>query len=306
MRLFGPTTVLLAACGGGALPPPPPGPAALTASVQQKQVPTGGPVTLTVQVALADGWSLELPDPVVEGLTVERVGEPHSRRLGDRDAQDLSFALTGEDGSYLIDIPEVVASGPAGESLPLDPEPLFVDIGAAGPSSEVTDFVSTPPPEPVPWAWIACGGVAALAGAGLALWAWRRRSPVLAPPPPPPDVATLAAWQQARDAHRAGDLTDHALAVTLSSLFRDYLEAVLAFPAPARTTREILSYLRHHGLLTDSQRGRARAVLTATDRVKFAREGGGDDFFDALDADLRAVVDATRPRAAPPAEPDDA
>jgi hypothetical protein len=47
--------------------------------------------------------------------------------------------------------------------------------------------------------------------------------------------------------------------------------------------------------------GRARHILDATDRLKFAREGGGTGFFEALDDDFTAVLDATRPRVEEPA-----
>jgi hypothetical protein len=102
------------------------------------------------------------------------------------------------------------------------------------------------------------------------------------------------AWDEAR---RAG-LDDHALALRLSNVLRTYFDDAIGFPASARTTREILVHLE--GVLDAAHRGRARHILDATDRLKFAREGGGAGFFEALDDDFAAVLEATRPRAEEP------
>lgn len=92
-----------------------------------------------------------------------------------------------------------------------------------------------------------------------------------------------------------------ALALELSRILRVYVEAITGFPATARTSREILRALETEARLELSLRVRAGHILDATDRLKFAREGGGEGFFKALDEDFLAVLDATRPKPPPPA-----
>ena len=122
------------------------------------------------------------------------------------------------------------------------------------------------------------------------------------PPPLPPHVLAERAWAEAL----AAGMDDHALAVALSMVLRAYLEGRGGFPATAGTTTEILGHLEKGGfgdrtLGIDDRMRRAR-ILDATDRLKFAREGGGENFFAALDADFRAVLQATRPSAPMPTE----
>ena len=48
--------------------------------------------------------------------------------------------------------------------------------------------------------------------------------------------------------------------------------------------------------LPEGNMARARRLLRATDRVKYAELRPGQDFFEDLEADLRAFVGSTRPR----------
>ncbi len=297
-------TLALAACGDLALPPAPAQPADLRAMVDAKKVDKGQPIALTVRSWTTPGWTVPAPTLTVEGLEATPGPAQAPVRVGEGERLEQRWALAGEPGSYVIDLPPVTATGPGGQTLDIDPPPIFVDIGVQGPAaSGLSDFEAEPPPEPPPWGLIGGAGAATLALAGLGFWLWRRsRRPAPDAPPLPPHEQLLLDWQQAQARAAAGALDDHGLALALSTLFRRYLEAVLGFPATARTTREILHYLRQNQLLGESDRNRARDLLDATDRLKFAREGGGAAFFADLDSNLRAVVDATRPRAALPAE----
>ena len=88
---------------------------------------------------------------------------------------------------------------------------------------------------------------------------------------------------------------DFEKAQALSSIFRDYTEAALGFPASAWTTTEILEKLRSMVRLTEGNVPRARRLLRAPDRVKYAEQVPGRDFFEDLDAALRAFLGSTRP-----------
>ena len=108
-----------------------------------------------------------------------------------------------------------------------------------------------------------------------------------------PDVEALEAWSRVRE---NPDLDDHERAVELSRLFRRYIERVMTcLPATRWTQREILSGLESVDKLGDETLLRCRSLLSATDTLKFARRGGGDAFFDALDHDLKQVIEHTCP-----------
>jgi hypothetical protein len=261
----------------------------MAASVRSAKVGADQPIELTVAGDAPPGWTIELGAPSSEGLAVAA-----SDPVQDGSHVSQQFTLTGPTGSYVIELAPGRANGPEGTTMDLPMAPLFVDIGVEGPSGgPMADLLPTPPEREIPWIWIAAGaGAVALLGAGL--YALRRSRPSLPPPPPyPAHVVARRAWD---DARRAG-LDDHALALRLSAVLRAYFDQAIGYPASARTTREILAHLEQAGTLDAAHRGRARHILDATDRLKFAREGGGAGFFEALDDDFGAVLDATRPRA---------
>ena len=90
-------------------------------------------------------------------------------------------------------------------------------------------------------------------------------------------------------------------------ILREYIEACAGIPASKATTAEIWEGLAIAGIdgrpITDSLRGHIAQILDATDRLKFAREGGGDGFFQSLDKHFQTIINETRPR--PPADESD-
>ena len=290
---------LLAACGEVALPPAADAPASVAAAVVDKQVGEGEPVVLTLRTRLAEGWTLGEVGLAVEGLEVDGQAPSAPRQVGAYTVAEQQLELTGPNGSYVIDVAPVVATGPGGETLELDPDPIFVDVGVQGPASTLSEFEAAPPPAETPWAWIAAAVAALLLLGGLGAWRWSRRGEGPTEVPPTPLEQARSDWAAARSAWTTGSIDDHALSVRLSAVFRAWLEATLGFPATARTTREILSYVEHHGLLVEDDRARARRLLDATDRLKFAREGGGAAFFEGLDGDFDAVLRAAQPERSP-------
>ncbi|MBL8617195.1 MAG: hypothetical protein JNM72_16415 [Deltaproteobacteria bacterium] len=289
--------LLLAACGPTAAPPPPPGPVHVDLSAAARSVLAGEDAALTVEVGLAPGWSLELGSPAAEGFTVEPTGEEGPTNDRGRATRSLRYRLSGGPGSAVVRLPPATATGPAGEQLPVEVPPLFIDLGVTGPSGGLSEELAlAPPPAGPPWALIGGAGAAlALVVGGLLL---ARRRP--APPPVPlsPEQEARRAWAAAR----AAGLDDHALAFALSDALRRFLEQISGWPATAATPREINAWIAEVGLLDAALRPRAARVLDATDRLKFARDGGGAGFFDPLEEDLFAVIAAaSRPAPLPPA-----
>ncbi len=283
----------LAACGA---PAPAPAPvAAVEARAWLEAVGDGGG-TLVVQVGYDPAGQVSWADPAVDRLHFVDAGPPQRERIGGREVLTSRWTFTGAPGSY--EIPALVASW-TGDGGPVEAatSPLFVDLGVPplGRDGELADIEEPGRVWAIPWGAVAVGGgVSALllGGVGLALWRGRR-----APPPAPvdpPDIRVLRAWDAIR-----GDasLSDEEKATRLSGLFRAYVEEVLGFPATAWTTSEIVDRLGQLAHLPEGNMPRAKRLLRATDRVKFAGVRAGSDLFAEGDADLRAFIGSTRPRA---------
>ena len=294
------TGLLLLACTGGdvleALSPPL---AEVRVEAEASKVGSGEPVIIEIEALAADGWSIQAGVPMVDGLEVELVETEGPSMVDDRSVQTWRYALTGPDGSYVVATTEGQATGPGEQTRAFEPSPLFVDIGVDGPvGGEMDGFADVPPPEPPPYKWMAAAAAAVLAFLGL-LWGllrWLKGRAKPEAPPIPAHIVAQGAWADAR----ATVDDDHALALQLSMILREYIEAVTPIPATAATTMEISEGLCRTGFngrpLTDDDRVPVEKILDATDRLKFAREGGGDAFFEELDRHFETVINASRPR----------
>lgn len=255
----------LAACDAGEAPPDaPPGPAAW---VEAARVAEGEPV----RVHAPSTVQLSVPEAL------------HAVRVSDGDDGTSVWEVRGEAGSYVLDV-----------AVPGAPEPvsLYIDIGVDGPTAGALEDALPPSPAPAPrWPWL----LAALAGlVVVGVGAWRAFVRLRPPEPPPepdvPDVVARKAWAALR---ARTDLDAEALAGGLSDVYRRYLDATHAWPATARTRREILDNLA--GELPVAQLERARRLLGATDLVKFSEHGARGALLEALDDDFAALV-VPRPR----------
>ncbi len=289
----------IAGCGGGdVLPALAPPQADVEVVLVEAKVPSGDPAMVTVRTTAAEGWSFETIVPYAENLEVSLVAETGPATVNDRQVVTRQYAMSGPDGSYVIATTEGEATGPGGQSRTFESVPLFVDIGVEGPTGGPMDgFATTPPPEPTPWRAIVLSALAAAVVLGLLLW-WRRRRgqrESVAPPPVPPHIVAQGAWADAR----ATIKDEHAQAVRLSMVLREYLEARTGIPASKATTTEIWDALSRTGVdgrpINDALKGHIAQILDATDRLKFARVGGGASFFQELDAHFGVIMQVTRP-----------
>ena len=284
--------LLLLACGRGPLPPTAPPPAELRLEVKQTRLESGD--SLTLHRWTAPGWTLPLPTPSAPGL--ELLPTPSQAPLleNGRSREDTVWTLAGAPGSYVVSLPSTEAIGPGGERLRLPEQNVFIDLGVTGPAvDEMAGLEIAPEPRPFPVAALvgALGVTALIVGAFIG---FRRRKPALAAPLSPEALARRS-WQQAR----IGEA--HAQAFALSRVLRSVLENRLNFQANAATPRELRVVLGQSPLDETGQAGAMR-ILEATDRLKFAREGGGDGFFEAMDADFELVLRQLYP-IAPPGSP---
>jgi len=272
--------------------------ASVDLQVVSRRVGSGEAVSLVERLEWESGWTAPETTIGVEGLEVALVSAEEGEEQG-RQWREARYLLTGEDGSYFLPAGVLVFNGPAGESRQVNTPAIDVDIGVQGPTSDLEAMGVIPAQDETSWrAWggLLVGLLMLLAGA---LWFWKRKreGPLVEVPLSPPDEEALAAWRLAQEDL---GLDDHERALELSRIFRRYLERVMApFPATRWTQREILEALESQGGLDGETLGRCRTLLAATDALKFARRGGGADFFDGLDLDLKQVIQQTRPVSEP-------
>lgn len=260
-------------------------------SVDASIVPIGTLVALRLQVSGPEDadWSLQLPTP--EGL---KLGAPTERteRVGGRRVETSTFPIDSTGGSFVLEPLCAVVAGQPQACV----DPIFLDLGEPPDRSGLADIIDPSRMFQLPpTSWIV-GGLAITGVLGLGLWVVlrpREQIETSAVAAEAPDLAALRRW----DAIRGDDsLSDHEKALGLSYVFRVYATAVLSFPAHAWTTTETLSHLRGMEFLPPENVPRAKRLLRATDRVKYAEATPGRDFFEDLDGDLRAFVESTRPR----------
>jgi hypothetical protein len=282
---------LMVGCGSSpVLPPLAPPPVDVEVRVEQTVVASGEAVVVEVTTWTRDDWTLPPALPGASELDTVARGTDGPAVVGDRVRMVATYELSGADGSHVVVVPAVEAVGPADQTRTIEPPPVFVDIGTSpGALDGLVDPEAIPEASDAfpPWMLAAAGAVAVgLLLLVVALVRRARTQPL--PPPLPAEVVARDAWSAAR----RDELDDHALALALSQIFRGFLQAVTGFPMLTRTTREIVQHLEQEALLNTGLLPRTRRVLDATDRLKFAREGGGQAFFDSLQIDFLAVVDA--------------
>ncbi|MEZ4321935.1 MAG: hypothetical protein R3F61_30970 [Myxococcota bacterium] len=256
---------------------------------------------LVVQTTHPEGVAVSLPEPEVEGLVFTQEGLT-TEQLGGRSVLTQRFRFTGKKGFY--EVPPLVVTGGEVEAQSL---PVWLDLGVQGPNvDKIADIEDPAAVWEIPWGWICAGGGVTLLMVGGVLVGFAsmaRRPRTKVQKLVPADVRCLKAWE----AIRADDaLSDDDKAKELSRIFREYVEEVLQFPAVSWTTTEIVQKLEGMAHLPQGNVPRARDLLRATDLVKYAEVSPEHDFFEGMDASLRAFVSSTRPRSWSPEGPADA
>ena len=289
--------MLLACFNADVLPALAPPQAEVSVLLESAEVASGKPAVVQIRTLGAYGWSFEPVIPYAEGLEVELLSEAGPSIVGERTVHTRRYALTGVDGSYVIATTEGRAVGPGEQTRDFEVTPLFVDIGVEGPTGGPMDGFAARPAVETPsidrYIW---GGLAITVALALAWWLYRRRQRQgVEVPVVPPHILAQGAWADARATIEG----DHPLAVRLSMILREYIEDRAGIPASKATSAEIWEALAYTGIdgrpITESLRGHIAQILDATDRLKFARQGGGDAFFTALDQHFQTIINQTRP-----------
>jgi hypothetical protein len=265
----------------------------LGTSVDAVVVGTPQGQVLEVRVSSPADAKLTTTEPAVEALRFEKVGE-RTERVGDQVVTTRRYTVQGPPSSYVV---EGLCATVEGSSDPPSCAPaLYVDVGVKPDRSQMADILAPTPTTP-PFPWAITAGVVLVGGGlmagGLVLWR-RRPAPLLEPlADEPPDVLAIRRWESVRD---DASLTDEERALALSEIFRAYLEATLDFPARSWTSTETLAHLERLDALPKINVPRAKRLLRATDRVKYAGARPGESFFVDLESDLHAFVEQTRPK----------
>lgn len=158
------------------------------------------------------------------------------------------------------------------------------------------------PSPPLPWPWIAGGGVLAAALAVLLLlWLRRRGKDETRAPPRPAHEVALERIEALARLDRSDPEAVHRLHFELSEVVRTYVEARFGLNATDLTTEEIVIALPRLRGLEGTTACRLRRFLVDTDRVKFADHRPAEPEIETAFERARAFVEATRPR---PPEPD--
>lgn len=253
--------------------------------------PGGG--DLVVQIDYDDDGAISVSELSAQGLSFTANGSPSLEDLGARDVVTQRYVYQGSSGHYEIR-PLAVRWTPAdgGEPVEATSTPVFLDIEADPlTGGDLADIEEPSAIWDIPWLPVLTVGGVFVLGMAVAFWPRRRQEEEVEAPLPPHEAA-LAAWEAVRwDAA----LSDEDKARELSVIFRDYTEAALGFEASAWTTSEILRQLRAMTRLPEGNVPRAKRMLRATDRIKFAEERPTEELIEELDADLRAYVSDTRP-----------
>jgi len=292
--------------GCGSEPPPVDDePVRVRASVESAEVRPGRPFILTVEIDTRDDVTFELPDPgsVIERLVVMKETRDPIETVGNRRLERRRYKLKAPiSGTYLI----------PGVEAPWKTEDLQVGTAGTGPilieaaraageegsgQEEMRDLKALAPPDRRVWPWLVAAVLLA-ALAGLVVWLLGRRATVLAAAPPLPKPHERALRDLGRLRHsdllRAEDQGPFAYEV--SAILRRYLEGRYGFRAWRMTTPEIL-----RGMPTELASRRpielaVRAVLEASDFVKFAGQPVPVEQLEAWVSRAIEVVQATRPR----------
>ena len=150
-------------------------------------------------------------------------------------------------------------------------DPLFYDLDVVGPIAEVPSLIQPSSRSYSYWLW----GVL-IASIGLFYLYRRTRKTAFHPNlGKNREELLLEKWKEVML------LDEHSRSVAISNLMREYLSEIYGQPFTQYSQSEVLHWLRRSYAPVDVKK-HIENIITATDRLKFSREGGGEKFFSEL------------------------
>jgi hypothetical protein len=265
----------------------------LAMSLSEQQA---GAQRLVVSVEYPVGSTVDISRPVAQGLEFNQDKPVFKERIDARVFEVHEYAFSGSAGSYEV-LPltaEWVLDGVRGSA---SSHSLFIDHQVeATPPGELVDIVEPDIRAGTPWLdYLGAAGFAWLFAMGI-FYAFRGKpseDEEEEEDGPPPHEMALARWKAVLADQ---EMSVEEKAIELSSLFRDYLEAQLRFPATAWTTTESMKHLSALAYLDPKLLQGAKRILRATDWVKYAEASTPEESLRSLDSDLLSFIEATKPR----------
>ncbi|MBT5376905.1 MAG: hypothetical protein HOL15_08840 [Nitrospinaceae bacterium] len=188
----------------------------------------------------------------------------------------------------------------------LQVQSLLATPGSPKEIRDIKPLAEIPPPW-IHYLWMTLAALALIAALYFIWRKWKSRTTneINAKPSPQLTPEELAYQQlnalKAKDLLNLGRIQEHFF--ELSEIFRNYLENRYQFPAREWTTEEIIHHFKTFPMLNDTLKLQARAILTHTDRIKFAkadRVEGRDEIQTVIEfiQQAKPVIAETLPSAA--------
>jgi hypothetical protein len=267
-------------------------PISAESQVSQRQVTVGDVVTYSIVVRHDIGIHVLPPDPIAhfeKGFEYIDRGTSDPKQVKGQQEETFWFKFRADAvGFYnLPKIPiEFTAPSPDDASHPIPgilqaPEAvievrsvLYQD-GAPNDIKDIKPIIGAGFDWQRYLTWILLGLAVLSAVAGFFWWVNQKKNSHSPAPAPVPDLKpheiALNELDQllAKKLIETGQLQEHYF--ELSEIFRRYLGTLLSIPALDWTTEEIGEYVSNHGTIKSDTRQTIRALLPATDQVKFAK-----------------------------------
>ena len=145
-------------------------PISVEAWVDDKKVASESVIDLHVQLRYLPEYSPTILPPISEGLNIELIESADLIWIGSQQQQLFHYALSGEDGSYVVQ-PATVNSDLLDDKI--EANLIYVDIGTAPQAAQLAEAVP-PPKTQFPWVWICVLMGTALLVVGSILYTRRR------------------------------------------------------------------------------------------------------------------------------------
>lgn len=254
----------------------------------------GTDLTLRVQITGPPQRAFRLAPLAFENVKVGATTQ-RDETIGANVVRTVQVKLTAQPGQHVLD--HVCVAFEDGAGAPACAEPIYLDVGQKPDRTGMADIVDPSALSRVSTTLVGLAvatflSVLSLLYAGRALWRRRPAPRIVEVAAEPAHIVAWRSWEAVRDDRT---LSDFDRAFALSEIFRTYAEAALAFPARANSTSETLEHLESLTALPRTNLPRAKRLLRATDRVKYAEVPPDERFFAELEDDLRGFIDATRP-----------